>query len=168
MPLAANTIAGCDAQRPATEIDDCETLAIQGGLTLSQFLTYNPSVKADCSGLKAGQAYCVHVPASKAPKAADLVKPLPPAPKAVAQGGKKLGAPANCQQWQKIFPADVKNKKRSCDYVAVLWSGLQGVPKAGAGAWLRSLNTELKEDCSNIEVDTHLCVRAPLQTGKTA
>lgn len=158
--LAATTIKGCDVQNYATEVDDCETMAAHAQLTLAEFITYNPSVGLNCSGLKDAQPYCVHVP--DASKPITMLKPAKPA--GVKAPGKTFGASASCKQWQKIFDGDVADKKETCRFVAVTWGSLMEIDAAAARTWLHTLNPGLKEDCSNIEVNSYLCVRVPLQT----
>jgi hypothetical protein len=76
--------------------------------------------------MKIGQAYCVAVEPGKEP--ATLVTPVSPKGKP-APGPTYKGA-ANCQQWQKIFPDDVTNKKETCASLSSLWNlGADGLKK---------------------------------------
>ena len=95
----------------------------------------DPSLKADCSGLVNGQAYCTHVPEGSAPPASSLVKPVKPPGKAAP--GKTYGASSDCQNWQKIFPDDVADKKGTCEGIAKIWGDFD---KDTTTAWLFALN----------------------------
>ncbi|QDS69061.1 hypothetical protein FKW77_009892 [Venturia effusa] len=143
--LPKNTIQGCDVQAIATEVENCASLARLYRLTLAQFITYNPSVGLDCAHFTPGTAYCVHVQTE--PKT--LVKPLPQVTKKAP--GKNYGGISSCDFWQKVFPGDLKDKKKTCDGLAKLW----GIDDAT----LHKYNTGLAPGCANIEAGSYLCMR---------
>ncbi|KAI4694249.1 uncharacterized protein J4E84_002831 [Alternaria hordeiaustralica] len=61
-PVAPDTASDCSYYDTArTGFSTCAAFQSDWGLTFDQFFDYNPSVKADCSGINIGQAYCVEV-----------------------------------------------------------------------------------------------------------
>lgn len=52
-------ITDCTYYVKALPSDTCDEIADTWGITTAQFVTYNPSVKSDCSGLVIGDSYCV-------------------------------------------------------------------------------------------------------------
>ncbi len=61
------TITDCTFWYDAVVGDTCASIASNWGITLQQFITYNPSVKSDCSGLVVGYSYCVEENNGKGP-----------------------------------------------------------------------------------------------------
>ena len=58
-PVPPDTVKDCTYFYDSQPGDTCASIASDWGITLQQFLTYNPSVKPDCSGLRSGNAFCV-------------------------------------------------------------------------------------------------------------
>lgn len=58
-PVPPDTVKDCTYFYDSQPGDTCASIADNWGITSAQFKTYNPSVKADCSGLIIGDAYCV-------------------------------------------------------------------------------------------------------------
>jgi hypothetical protein len=58
-PTPTDTIPDCTYFTTANSGDTCASIANTWGITLVQFISYNPSVKSDCSGLVIGDSYCV-------------------------------------------------------------------------------------------------------------
>ncbi|KAI4213784.1 MAG: hypothetical protein LQ349_009258 [Xanthoria aureola] len=58
-PVPPDTIKDCTYFYDSQPGDTCASIASDWGVTLQQFVTYNPSVKADCSGLVVHSSYCV-------------------------------------------------------------------------------------------------------------
>lgn len=57
--VPVSTIDDCTHFYDSQPGDTCDSISANWGLTLQQFLIYNPSLKNDCSGLVIGNAYCV-------------------------------------------------------------------------------------------------------------
>ncbi|CAA9966826.1 hypothetical protein PTMSG1_10185 [Pyrenophora teres f. maculata] len=61
-PVAPDTASDCTYYDTASNgWDTCEIFQDSWGLTFEQFFDYNPSIKADCSGIEIGNSYCVEV-----------------------------------------------------------------------------------------------------------
>ncbi|KAI4204248.1 MAG: hypothetical protein LQ350_001228 [Teloschistes chrysophthalmus] len=58
-PVPPDTVKDCTYYYDSQPGDTCASIANDWGITSSELTTYNPSVKADCSGLIIGDAYCV-------------------------------------------------------------------------------------------------------------
>lgn len=55
-------IEGCTFLWPANEGDTCASMAAEWGITLAQFIEYNPSVGANCANqVVPGTEYCLEV-----------------------------------------------------------------------------------------------------------
>ena len=66
-PVPSGTISDCTYFYDSVAGDTCASIANAWGITLQQFITYNPSVKSDCSGLVVGDSYCVEENNGKGP-----------------------------------------------------------------------------------------------------
>ncbi|KAH0531134.1 hypothetical protein TsFJ059_000005, partial [Trichoderma semiorbis] len=61
-PQQTGTVANCDLWYDVVSGDTCATIESAFGITLAQFLAWNPAVSSDCSeNFWAGYAYCVGV-----------------------------------------------------------------------------------------------------------
>jgi hypothetical protein len=61
-PQHTGTAAGCSLWAVVNAGDSCDTLSNAFGIPVSQFLTWNPAVSADCiTNFWAGYSYCVRV-----------------------------------------------------------------------------------------------------------
>ncbi|KAF2669671.1 hypothetical protein BT63DRAFT_455658 [Microthyrium microscopicum] len=103
--IAPDFLPGTDpccqvADTISTSIMSCDSVAESWGIKVSDFITLNPSVKADCSNLKDDQRYCVY---STKPTNAPI-KALPAAGKPAP--GPTMGTKGKCDHWQKVFPDD--------------------------------------------------------------
>ncbi|KAL8847058.1 MAG: hypothetical protein Q9221_007877 [Calogaya cf. arnoldii] len=58
-PVSPDTTFDCTYFYDSQPGDTCASIAADWGISLQDFNTYNPSVKADCSGLIIGNSYCV-------------------------------------------------------------------------------------------------------------
>ena len=77
-PVPPDTVKDCTYFYDSQPGDTCASIARDWGITLQQFLTYNPSVKPDCSGLSAGNAYCVEENYGNDPVAPSTTSSTPP------------------------------------------------------------------------------------------
>lgn len=66
-PIPPGTLSGCTYFYTSVTGDTCASIASSWWITLQQFITYNPSVKSDCSGLIVGDSYCVEENYGKGP-----------------------------------------------------------------------------------------------------
>lgn len=67
-PVPPDTIKDCTYFYDSQPGDTCDSIASDWGLDPLQFITYNPSVKSDCTGLVTGNAYCVEENYGQGPK----------------------------------------------------------------------------------------------------
>ncbi|KAL8996011.1 MAG: hypothetical protein Q9169_004392, partial [Polycauliona sp. 2 TL-2023] len=58
-PVSPDTISDCTYFYDSQPGDTCASIASEWGISLEDFVTYNPSVKPDCSGIVTGNSYCV-------------------------------------------------------------------------------------------------------------
>lgn len=58
-PVPPDTIFDCTYFYDSQPGDTCVSIASDWGISLQNFITYNPSVKPDCSGLIVRNSYCV-------------------------------------------------------------------------------------------------------------
>jgi LysM repeat protein len=87
-PTLAGEPTDCDEWYTVQPGDTCPTIAFENGISITQFLSWNPSVNPSCTqGLVAGYSYCVGVAVTTSPP--PLVPPGPTQP----------GEAANCDRW---------------------------------------------------------------------
>lgn len=110
-PTQSGEPADCNSWYVAQADDTCTTVATEYGITVAQFLAWNPAVSSDCStGFWADEAYCVGTAsssssakvsvtptstttsASSTSPASSAESPTPPAPT-------QAGEPSNCNAW---------------------------------------------------------------------
>jgi hypothetical protein len=95
-PTMSGSPADCNKWALVTDGLSCTALASQAGISLAQFLAWNPAVSSDCStNYWLGEAYCVGVSGgggSTTPAPSTTTKPTPPGPT-------MTGSPANCNKW---------------------------------------------------------------------
>jgi len=141
IPYATDTIKSCAIVVPANDFETCDSIAKIWDLSAKQFLTYNPSVGADCSNLKIAQQYCVQVNAE--PK--EYLKPIPP--KGKPAPGPTAGVIPSCDSYYKVYPED------TCDNLSKFYRMSKEA--------LLSMNPGLGADCSKLKVDNYICTRVP-------
>ena len=94
-PTMSGSPADCNKWSLVTSGLSCTDLASQAGISLAQFLAWNPAVSSDCSlNYWLGEAYCVGVAGGSAPTTTST-KPTPPGPTLA-------GSPANCNKWSLV------------------------------------------------------------------
>ncbi|KAK7732720.1 hypothetical protein SLS63_004975 [Diaporthe eres] len=129
-PAISGQPADCNKWSIVTEGLSCTDMAANAGITLAQFLAWNPAVSPDCLiNYWLDEAYCVGVegtaPVSNTTTTA-LAHPTPPAPT-------MSGGPANCNKWA------VVTDRLSCTDMA----SAAGISLAQFLAW----NPAVSEDC---------------------
>ncbi|KAI2611979.1 carbohydrate-binding module family 50 protein [Hypoxylon sp. NC1633] len=63
VPAAPGLVSDCDACHLVVEGDNCYAVTQAAGISLSDFLLWNPSLEAGCTNLLLGYNYCVGVEA---------------------------------------------------------------------------------------------------------
>ncbi|KAI4184895.1 MAG: hypothetical protein L6R41_004448 [Letrouitia leprolyta] len=122
-PVPPDTIKDCTYFYDSQPGDTCDSIASDWGLDPLQFITYNPSVKSDCTGLVTGNAYCVEENYGQGPKPPETTSststtskttgtstsPAPTGPSPV-----QSGITTQCKQYYKVQSgdtcADIVNK----------------------------------------------------------
>ncbi|KAI2466152.1 carbohydrate-binding module family 50 protein [Annulohypoxylon bovei var. microspora] len=61
VPTEPGTVSNCAACYKVVEGDTCYAVAAAKGITLANFLLWNPSINAACTNLQLGYNYCVGV-----------------------------------------------------------------------------------------------------------
>jgi len=130
---------GCTQYYTIVSGDSCGAIESQFGITLSQFLTWNPEVNAQCTNILVGLAYCVAGPTSSSSSA-------PPASSPTAPGTITSG----CTTYYTVVSGD------SCGAIESTFS----ISFAQFQAW----NPEVNSGCTNILVGFEYCVAGPTLT----
>jgi len=141
IPPSNDTIKSCAVVVPANDFETCDSLAQLWGLSAKQFLTYNPSVGADCSHFVIAQQYCIQVTSEPTTYLTPKIPKGKPAP------GPTAGVISSCDSYYKVYPDD------TCDNLAQFYR----MPKEA----LLSMNPGLGADCSKLKVNNYICVRVP-------
>ena len=158
LPTQPGMVTNCDAFFfvPEGYGEGCQAIADKSGITLSQFLTWNPEVGGDsCPKLWAKAYVCVsiigHTPSkpTTSTKPTTTTKPTPtPTPtgcQVAHPEPTQPGSVCGCKQWYKPtsteYCYDVKKKF--------------GLSDANFNRW----NPGAKSDCSGLWAGTYLCVK---------
>ncbi|ORY68194.1 uncharacterized protein BCR38DRAFT_463783 [Pseudomassariella vexata] len=96
-PTMTGSPADCNKWALVTDGLSCTDMAAQAGISLQQFMAWNPAVSSDClTNYWLGEAYCVGVSGESTPTtttpSGTTTKPTPPAPT-------MSGEPDNCNKW---------------------------------------------------------------------
>lgn len=140
-PVRPGMVDNCDDFHKVVEGDVCSDIAHNSGISLGQFLKYNPQVKADCSGLWLGYYVCVSIIGDK---------PTPPTTTSTPTNGISTPTPSrpgmvnNCDAFYKVKSGD------ECGAIAKS----HGISQDQLYKW----NTEIGTDCSGLWADYYICV----------
>ncbi|KAF3196311.1 hypothetical protein TWF106_005020 [Orbilia oligospora] len=140
-PLGANTTKDCKKWALAKSGDTCQTILDRSRdvkSTIKDLFRWNPSVKADCSGLRAGYYICIVGPA--APTTTTKPTPANPTPSPIQSGQVK-----NCKTWYFVKDGE------TCQDV------LKKYPKVTL-AQLVTWNPAIGKNCATMWAKTYLCV----------
>ncbi|KAL4790497.1 hypothetical protein BDV19DRAFT_393978 [Aspergillus venezuelensis] len=122
--------------------DQCGTIAARHSITVNQLKSWNSEINDDCTNLWLDYYICFHVPGatttSQAPEpTSDPSQPTPQMP----------GVAENCDEFYQVSSGD------QCDSIASRHSIIVDQ--------LRSWNSEINADCSNLWLDYYICVHVP-------
>ncbi|OCL13420.1 carbohydrate-binding module family 50 protein [Glonium stellatum] len=151
-PIPSGTISDCTYFVNATTGDTCASIAVAWGITTAQFITYNPSVKSDCSGLIIGDSYCVEENYGLGPTSTHTSTPLPstsiitittsgPSPE-------QSGIASNCKAYYKVQSGD------SC-------SGIVNKYHTFTLQDFYSWNPAVGDSCQSLLAGYYVCVGVP-------
>lgn len=114
-PTLDGLTPSCNKFYFAVRGDTCDKITQQYGISNSQFFTWNPTVRSDCSGLWADYWYCVSVPGAMTttagPASTSASGPRPPSQT-------QAGIVANCINWYPAVSGD------TCSKIIALYVGL--------------------------------------------
>ncbi|EFQ99447.1 LysM domain-containing protein [Nannizzia gypsea CBS 118893] len=146
-PTQDGMVNTCAKFYQAVSGDTCDKIVIKyGTFTLKNFVTWNPAVKGDCSGLWAGYYYCVGVPGTPTAPPSTTMPPTPTAPSGPSptQGG----IIATCRQWYKAESGDtclkIVDKYRTFSL-----------------AQFQSWNPAVGSDCTGLWAGYYYCIGIP-------
>ena len=140
-PIRPGMVDNCDTFYKVEEGDVCSDIAQNYGITLGQFVKYNPEVNADCSGLWLGYYVCVSIIGDS---------PTPPTTTSTPTNGVPTPTPtrpgmvSNCDAFYKVESGD------ECGVIAKN----HGISLTQLYKW----NTEIGTDCSGLWADYYICV----------
>lgn len=134
--------------------DNCTTIAEANSITESDFISWNPAVKADCSGLSGDYYACVGV-ASNSTSSMPITTPFTTpssstAPASSSAGGVSTPSPvqsnmaSGCRRFYRVQKGD------TCYDIATD----AGVKLSDFYNW----NPAVGDDCSDLETDTFVCI----------
>ncbi|KAK3390168.1 hypothetical protein B0H63DRAFT_519403 [Podospora didyma] len=138
-PTHTGQPSNCNAWRLVQSGDTCSSVASGAGISLSQFLAWNPAVSSDCStNFWLGQAYCVGV-SSSTTATSSTSRPLTStaatsSTPASPPGPTHTGQPSNCNAWHLVQSGN------TCTSVA----SSHGITLAQFLAW----NPAVSADCT--------------------
>ncbi|KAF8703143.1 Lysin motif, partial [Rhizoctonia solani] len=114
--------------------EDCNTIVLSQGITLSDFKAANPQINAGCTNLWAATAYCVYV----------VNKGTPPSSYTIAPSNIANGTTKNCYQYYTAVSGD------TC--TAISYSQVANLTD------LYRWNAGLNSQCTNLAVGSAYCV----------
>ncbi|KAB8068091.1 hypothetical protein BDV29DRAFT_162703 [Aspergillus leporis] len=101
-PTQSGLISTCNNFYMAVAGDTCDKIVAKYGIfTSAEFLSWNPAVGADCSGLQAKTYYCVGVPGAPTPKPTTTPTTTPTGPSPT-----QTGIISTCTQYHKAVDGD--------------------------------------------------------------
>ncbi|TQV95052.1 LysM domain-containing protein [Cordyceps javanica] len=134
-PVQDGIAKDCKTYYKAKPGDSCQKIVNDYGVfTFKDFHKWNPAVGNDCESLLGGYYYCVGVPGT--PSRCTEKHPTPTQPGSVCKCGQwyKVKKGDNCQALEKKFKISDKD--------------------------FHKLNGGLNKDCSNLQADVNVCVKA--------
>lgn len=115
-PTMSGEPEDCNKWSVVTDGVTCTDMAAAAGISLAQFLAWNPAVSSDClTNYWLGEAYCVGVSGSSTSQAATATTSQAPAPTVTKPPAEYLqsGQPANCNKWDQCVDGDYCDKLAS-------------------------------------------------------
>ncbi|KAF0328369.1 hypothetical protein K4K61_007357 [Colletotrichum sp. SAR11_59] len=104
-PTMSGSPANCNKWALVTDGLSCTDMASEAGISLEQFLAWNPAVSSDClTNYWLGEAYCVGVSDDGATTttAAAATTTAPTTSKVTPPGPTMTGSPADCNKWSVV------------------------------------------------------------------
>lgn len=137
-PTPDGTASNCDDYYFVVKGDSCDKICSKFGITMDQFMKWNPVVEDDCSGFWAEYYYCVSVEGVDPNPSTTSPSPDPTGP--TAPGPTQTGIVKDCKDWH--IAVDGDNCQKVVDQYGNLDMALflKWNPAVGAdcgGLWLK-------------------------------
>ncbi|KAI1754110.1 hypothetical protein F4782DRAFT_529039 [Xylaria castorea] len=142
VPTQTGIVSGCQRWHKAASGDTCSNIVSKyGTFTLAQFLSWNPAVGSDCSGLWLGYNYCIGVAGTPTSPPTTTPTGCTSAPTST-----QPGAVCACKRWHKVVSGN------TCDTIEKQYS----ITAAQFLKW----NPQVGSDCSTLWLGYNVCVSA--------
>ncbi|KAL8333673.1 hypothetical protein RB593_003386 [Gaeumannomyces tritici] len=138
-PQMPGVATNCNRFYKIQSNDHCDSVAQKNGISTAQLRSWNT---ASCSNLWLNYYICTGAPGAAAPQPTTA----PSAPDS-SNSPQQPGAVSNCGKWSKVVSGD------TCDVIAAR--------NTVTVAQLRSWNTQINPNCSNLMLDYFACVGVP-------
>ncbi|KZV98835.1 hypothetical protein EXIGLDRAFT_273250 [Exidia glandulosa HHB12029] len=129
--------AGCTDYYTVQPGDTCTVIEARKGITLAQFLAWNPEINSQCSNIQGGVQYCVAGPATT----------TTPAPPAAPTGSGTISPAQGCKKYYTVVSGD------NCSVIEAKF----GITLTAFIKW----NPEINAACTNLQLGVQYCVTGP-------
>jgi hypothetical protein len=150
-PTQPGMVANCDKFVLVRRYDKCEYIAQNFAISLQDFLTWNPKVGKDCSGLETDKYACVSIAGHVSSAASSTTKTTTKLATSTTVGNgiqtpqpTQPGMVANCNKFHFISKGD------TCDQV----TSYNRILQSDFAKW----NTKIGDKCTGMWADTYACV----------
>ncbi|KAK4200451.1 LysM domain-protein [Triangularia verruculosa] len=160
-PTHSGQPTSCDTWHVVVSEDTCTTVATKAGITLAQFLSFNPAVSADCSqNFWLGYAYCVHVASSSSSSKATTPSSTSTRSTSTSSSSPTPTRPPAEYMQPGIAPNCTKyDRAKSGDYCALL-AERNSITLAQLARWNPVLGANGADCATKFWLDYYYCVRA--------
>ncbi|KAF9876845.1 hypothetical protein CkaCkLH20_05691 [Colletotrichum karsti] len=141
-PVATAITANCAAWYRATGIDTCAVVAeMFGTFSEANFISWNPSVGSDCSGIVMDTYYCVGIPGTPTTRTKPVTEPTPPP---ANERPTQEGIVSDCGSFWLVSSTD------TCDTIV----SQSAITLDDFKTW----NPAVGDACDGLEPDFYVCV----------
>ncbi|KAH7323619.1 LysM domain-containing protein [Rhexocercosporidium sp. MPI-PUGE-AT-0058] len=145
-PIQDGMVSNCDAFYFVVSGDTCATISSKKGITLTQFVAWNPAAKSDCSGLWANTYACISIVGHTPPTSTTAT------PTITTKTGNGVATPTpiqtgmvkNCKSFYFVKSGD------TCTTIATA----NKITVANFISW----NPAAKSDCTGLWANTYACI----------
>ncbi|VDC05352.1 unnamed protein product [Peniophora sp. CBMAI 1063] len=136
---------GCTDYYTVQSGDTCTVIESAKGITLAQFLSWNPEVNSQCSNIQAGLQYCVAGPSTTLTTTATT--PTSTSAAAAPTGSGTITPGQGCTKYYTVASGD------NCSVIDTKF----GITLAQFTKW----NPEINSACTNLQLSVQYCVAGP-------
>lgn len=136
-PVQPNMVSNCDSFHKVQSGDTCATIAAAKGISVSQFTTWNPYVRSDCSLLWLDYYVCVSI-------VGHTPTPVNPGNGIQTPTPYQDGMTTSCKTFHFV------QSGQNCDYI----TGRYGITRANFVKW----NPAVRSDCTGMWANAYVCV----------